>query len=83
MLAQGQFHFDDGMSALMDVDDIAVVDDGSHIVLFFSRLGEGEQAVHLCHERSVLLNGGNNLSEGDDQFVEQACLQRQYLVLCP
>ena len=69
------------MPALLDVDDLRVVDDRPDIAVFLSRLGKGEQAVELGQQRGVDLNLRDELLHRQHQFAEELLFHREDFVL--
>ena len=45
LLVDGQLRLDDGVAALLDVDGVALVDDGTDVAVLLGSLGKAEQAV--------------------------------------
>ena len=86
--AHGELLLDDGMAAAMYVDGIAVVHDGAYVSVLLGALSKGEEAVELCQERRIALDGCDVGREGCDELVEEhgleaedAFLGTHYLVL--
>ena len=70
------------MASLLDVDDGAVVDDGTVVVVFACCYGEGEEAVELCYGVGVLLKHGYELACPLDELGVELVFEGGYLFFC-
>ena len=69
------------MATLLDIYHVAIVDNRTHIVILLSRLGSTQQTVEQGNDVGILLYLWDKLLSSNDEFVEQALLQRQNLIL--
>ena len=81
VLAHGHLLLDDGMAALTDVEDEAVVDDGSDVAVLLGHGGEGEEAVEAGYLAGVDLYGGDVAHEVGDEVAEETGFEGEDLVL--
>ena len=82
-LPNGELLLNDRMTATVDVDDIAVVHDGTDVAVLLCALGEGQEAIKLCQERCILLNWSDVLGKRRNEFVEELCLEGKDAFLGP
>ena len=69
------------MAALTDVQDVAVVYHGAHIVVLCCRDGKGNEAVQFGHGMGILLQGLDELLHVLHQFGVELCLESQDALL--
>ena len=65
--AHGHLLLNDGMAPLTDVYHIALVHNGTDVAVLGGTDGKGEQAVELCHQCGVGLDGGGVAGKRLDQ----------------
>ena len=80
-LAERHLCLDDGVAALMDVDDGGVVDGGAYVAVVFRYLGKGQQAVDMGQDVGIDLYLRDELLHGDDEFGEETRLEVEYLLV--
>ena len=76
----GQLCFDHGVAPLTDVYHVAIVHHRTDVAVLLCRLGKAEQAVYACQDGGVGLHLLYKRLYGDDEFVEDTCLEREYLL---
>ena len=73
---------DNRMTPSVDVYHVALIDDGTDVAILLRALGEGQQTVELSKERRILLYGSDVGRKGDDELVEELCLEAEDAFLC-
>ncbi len=68
--AQWQLLLDHCVATVPDVEFLAFVDDGLHVVILPRHRGERTQRVQHRHNAGILLNGGDVLNGSGDEVVE-------------
>ena len=79
-LADGQLLFDDGMAALVYLQDIIVGYDGTDVAVCLRHGGKGQEAVQPCQLGGVYLHGRDVFDERLYQVVEELRLEHQDFV---
>ena len=69
------------MAPLLDVEHLGIIDDRTHIVVFFRCLREGKKTVHTGNEVGIDLYLRNILLHRSYQFIEELGFENQNFLI--